>query len=142
MKLGNMFFLYLTSKAHFVLKKIKSIKPKRKTRNKNLTWEVNTVYQLNLASLCHITKETILSKNSTKRATWQKTRLFCVCKELSTASNGKWNFWSKLLVIDMYQHTDLLRFLFTEDSFKIKKGPELVSGRHVSFNFLIKTFLL
>ena len=27
-------------------------------------------------------------------------RPFCVCKELSTTSIGKWNFWSKLLILD------------------------------------------
>ena len=39
-----------------------------------------------MASLCHITKEKKLSKNSTKIAT-EKLVLgpFCVCKELSTA---------------------------------------------------------
>ena len=29
-------------------------------------------------------------------------RPFCVYKELSTSSTGKWNFWSKLLVLDMF----------------------------------------
>ena len=28
-------------------------------------------------------------------------RRFCVCKELGTTSTGKWNFWSKLLILDM-----------------------------------------
>ena len=28
-------------------------------------------------------------------------RPFCVCKELSTSSIGKWDFWSKLLILDM-----------------------------------------
>ena len=47
--------------------------PKHKTRNTFywITWEENTVCQWNLASLCHITKEKILSKNSTKTATWK-----------------------------------------------------------------------
>ena len=27
---------------------------------------------------------------------------FCVCKELCTISSGKWNFWSNLLILDMY----------------------------------------
>ena len=29
-------------------------------------------------------------------------RFFCVCKELSTTSIGKWNFWSKLFIVNMY----------------------------------------
>ena len=29
-------------------------------------------------------------------------RAFCVYKELSTSSTGKWNFWSKLLVLGMF----------------------------------------
>ena len=29
-------------------------------------------------------------------------RSFCVCKELSTTSTGKWNFRSKLLILDIY----------------------------------------
>ena len=29
-------------------------------------------------------------------------RPFCVYKELSTTSIGKWNFWSKLPILDMY----------------------------------------
>ena len=47
--------------------------PKHKTRNTFhwITWEVNTVCEWNLASLCHITKEKISSKNSTKTATWK-----------------------------------------------------------------------
>ena len=27
---------------------------------------------------------------------------FCLCRELSTTSIGKWNFWSKLLILGMY----------------------------------------
>ena len=34
--------------------------------------------------------------------------------------------------------TDILRFLFTEDSLKIKKGLEQVSGPYFLYNFLIK----
>ena len=36
-----------------------------------ITWKINTVCQWNLASLCHITKEKISSKNSTKTALWK-----------------------------------------------------------------------
>ena len=36
------------------------------------------------------------------------------------------------------QHIDLLRFLLTGDSLTIKRGLELVSRSHLSYNFLIK----
>ena len=47
--------------------------PKHKTRNTfhRITWEVNTVCWWNFASLCHITKEKILSKHFTKTAAWK-----------------------------------------------------------------------
>ena len=47
--------------------------PKNETRNALhwITWEVNTVGQWNLASLCHVTKEKKLSKNSTNAQTWK-----------------------------------------------------------------------
>ena len=78
-------------------------------------------------------------------------RPFYVCKELSTTSIGKWNFWSKLpywicnskaIGICPNQHADLLRFLFTENSLKIKKGLELVSRPYFSHNFFIKNLIL
>ena len=77
--------------------------------------------------------------------------LFCVCKELNTTSVGKLNFRSKLLILDVLpklskfypnQYTNLLRFLFTEDFLKIKKGLELVFRPHFSYNFFKKNFLL
>ena len=46
-----------------------------------------------LASLCHIIKGKILSKNSAKKCSAKTSfRPFCVCKELSTDSIRKWNF--------------------------------------------------
>ena len=49
---------------------------------------------------------------------------------------------SKNIEICPNQHADLLGILFTEDSLKIKKGLELVSRPNVSYNFLIKKFIL
>ena len=54
-------------------------------------------------------------------------RPFCVCKELSTTSIGKWKFWSNLLTLDMQGHIYLLLF---------------ISRPHFSQNSLIKIFLL
>ena len=78
--------------------------PMHKTRNtfQWITWEVNTFCEWNLASLCHITKEKISSKDFTKNCALKtSSRPFCVCKEWSITSIGKWNFWSKLLILDM-----------------------------------------
>ena len=43
--------------------------------------------------------------------------------------------YSKVIKISPNQHADLLRFLFTEDSLKIKKGLEL--GTSVQTTFFI-----
>ena len=74
--------------------------PKHKKRNTFywITWKV----KWNLASLCHIPKEIISLKNSTKGAAWEtSSNPFCVCNELSITSIGKLNFWSNLLIFDM-----------------------------------------
>ena len=50
--------------------------------------------------------------------------------------------YSKAIEICPNPHADLLRFLFKEDSLKIKKVLELVSRPHFSQNFLIKNVAL
>ena len=45
---------------------------------------------------------------------------------------------SKAIEICPNRDADFLRFLFTEDSLKIKKGLELVSRSHLLQNFMIK----
>ena len=45
---------------------------------------------------------------------------------------------SKAIEICPNQHADLLRMLFVEDFWKIKKGLELVSRPHFSYNFFDK----
>ena len=75
-------------------------------------------------------------------------RPFCVYKELSTTSTGKWNFEvsylyliciSKTIKICLNQHTDLFRFLFSDDSSIIKKELQLVSRPYFVYD-LIKIF--
>ena len=44
----------------------------------------------------------------------------------------------KTIEISQNQHGDLLRFLFTEDSLKLKKDLELVSRQNFPQNFMIK----
>ena len=45
---------------------------------------------------------------------------------------------SKVMEFCPNQHADLLTILFTEDSWKIRKGLELVSRPHFAYTFLIK----
>ena len=118
--------------------------PNYKTRNKFycITWEVNTFHKWNLASLCHITKEENLWKNSRKIVTWQLVpRPFCL-QRIKCNFYWKMKFLkqavyirlciSKTIKICLNQQTDLLRFLFTGHYLKIKKGLELVSRPHFS----------
>ena len=49
---------------------------------------------------------------------------------------------SKAIEISPNQRAGLLRFLFTEDSLKIKKDLELVSRPHFPYNFMIKKVIL
>ena len=111
------------------------------------TWEVNTISWWNLASLWHITKEKNSSKNSTitgKLDVKTRSRFFCAYKESNTTSIVKWNFWSKLLMLDSISkttkicsnhHADLLRFLFTEDPLKTES-----STPNFSYTFLTQKF--
>ena len=62
--------------------------------------------------------------------------------EVFESSYLYWICNSKAIEICPNQHADLLRIDFTEDSLKIKKGPELVSRPYFSQNFLIKNFIL
>ena len=60
-------------------------------------------------------------------------RSFCVCEELSTTSEEIYLYLicnSKAVEISTNQHAGLIRFLFTEDSLKIKQGLELASRPH------------
>ena len=106
---------YFTSKALFVLEKIKfrtlhfqiswrHQMPMHKTKNTFhwIIWVANTVCWWNLASLCHITKEKKIIKKFCKTCGLKtSSRPFCVYKKLRTTFIGKWNFWSKLLTLDM-----------------------------------------
>ena len=113
-----------------------------------MTLEVNTVWWWNLDSLCNIINENTLSKNYTKCKAWKPapspflfcSKSFCAFKKLSSTFIGKWNIWNKLIILNMWYQNYLnmsksLRFLFTEDSFKIRKDRELVLFR--SFPFLV-----
>ena len=105
-KLGKIFFISLQNLFLFMKKANFSILviyilwhhqvPNHTTRNQFYwkMWEVNTVCEWNLASLCHITKENIYQKNLQKLRPENLFRQFCVCKEFSRTSIGKWHFWS------------------------------------------------
>ena len=148
MKLGKIFLISLQKYFPFSRKsnfKILDIfvswcqMPKYKIRN-TFYWiplKVNTVCSWNVANLCYFIQKKKLRKNSIKAATWtlvQGSFLF-----LSTTSIGKWNFWSKLLKLDMYQQNDqnLSRFgtQVSSDCFLQRilwklKGLKLVSRPH------------
>ena len=97
--------------------------------------------------MSHYIRKNFITKFCKNCGLKTSSRSFCVCKELSTASIGNEIFEvnylyqicnSKAIEICSNQHADLLRSLFTEDSLKIKKGLELVSRPHFSYNFYDK----
>ena len=77
-------------------------------------------------------------------------RLFLVCKQLSTTFIGKWNFWSNLprYIIAKLSKLVQISMLASSDSFllripwKFKKGLELVSWPQFLIYFLVKSFIL
>ena len=93
---------------------------------KIITWE--TVCLWNLTSFYHVTKEKKSKKFYESCDLKTSSRLFCVCKELSTTSISKWNFWSKLLIFDKKQqnyqnlaNAGLLRFFLQRTLRKLKR---------------------
>ena len=102
-----------------------------------------------MPSFCHIIKEKILSKNSTKSLAWKLVPApFVFTKNKPQPLSEKKTFEAGCL----YRHVlaKLSKFVristrppqipFTEDSLKIKMGLELVSRPYFSYNFLIKNF--
>ena len=87
-------------------------------------------------------KEKISSKSSTKIAAWKLVPCpFVLAKdsaqlllenEIFEVSYLYRIYNSKAFEIRSNQYADLLRIVFTEDSFKIKKGLELASRPHFS----------
>ena len=51
-------------------------------------------------STCQTRKTKFIKKFYQNFGLQTSSRPFCVCKELSKTSIGKWNFWSKLLILD------------------------------------------
>ena len=106
---------YFTLKALFVLEKIKfsilDVKtlrchqmPKIKTRNTfySVTWEVNNSLLMKLCQFMSYYKRKKFIKKLYKNCGLKtSSRLFCVSKELSATSIGNWDFWSKVLILDM-----------------------------------------
>ena len=85
-------------------------------------------------------KKKVLSKNSTKNATWKQS-LLCL-QRIEHNLYWKMKFLKQATQICFRkicpdQHNDPLRFLSADDSFKIKKGLELVPRPHFSYNFSI-----
>ena len=116
MKLGKVFLISLqelfslTRKSNFNILDIQVSwrhqvpKIKKRITFYWITWKVNTVCWWNLASLCHIIQGKKIWKNSTKTVTLKRALgPFLFAENLSTTSVGKWNFWNKLLKLNMYQ---------------------------------------
>ena len=105
---------YFTSKPLFVLEKIefrilhfqiswRHQMLKHKTRNKFhwMALKVTSLLMKFAQFMSHYKKKKLIKKFCRNCGLKTSSRLFCVCKELSTDSIGKWNFWSKLLILDM-----------------------------------------
>ena len=77
--------------------------PKHNTRN-TFQWiprEVNSLLMA-LGRFMSYCKRKHFVKNFYKNCGLKtSSRPFSVCKELTTSSIGKWNFWNKLLILDM-----------------------------------------
>ena len=88
---------YFSSKALFVLQKIKFSKY---ISLNNLRSKHGLI--MKFGQFMSYYKRKISSKNSIKTVVWKIVPgPFCIYRELSTNSFGKWNFWSKLLILDM-----------------------------------------
>ena len=128
---------YFTSKALFVLDKIKIEFQLFKFHGQFMSYQKRNVFSKKFQNNCDL-------KTSSGP--------FCICKEVSTnlimennifkATCLKYQICNTTTIqICQNYHVYLLRFLYTEDSLKIKKGLELVSRPHFSYNFLIKSFV-
>ena len=80
---------------------------KHETRNilYGITWEVNTVWWWNSASLCRVTKEQFLTKKYVKNVAWKLVPGSLIFKESSLKKNFRrsvcW-FWQVLIVLLIY----------------------------------------
>ena len=104
---------YFSSKAPFVLKKSnfrilhfqilwRHQMPKHKTRNTFhwKTWEYSLLMKFG-QFMSYYKRKNFIKKFYKKRRLKTSSRSFCVCEEWSITSIGKWNCWSKLLILDM-----------------------------------------
>ena len=73
-----------------------------------MTWEVNNSVLMKIGQI--LQKEKFIKKLYKNCDIKTSSRPFCVCKELSTTSIGKRNFWSKLLMLDIIK-AELLKFV-------------------------------
>ena len=76
---------------------------KYKTRNTFhwINWEGNSLLMKFAQCMLHYKRKSFTEKSYKKCGLEPSSRSFSVCKELSTTSTGKWNFWSELLILDM-----------------------------------------
>ena len=101
-----------------------------------ITWKINNLLMKFGQFMSYYKVKKIIQKFYKNCNLKTSSSSFCVCKELSITSIGKWNFWNKLLIITSKQafnnylgnsktnkicpnqHTDFLGFSFKEDSLK------------------------
>ena len=104
---------YFTSKALFSLRKSnfrilhfqiswRHQMPKDKARNtfQWITWEIQSVNEI-WPVMSYYKRKKFIKKLYKNCGLKTSSRPFYVCKELSTTFIGEWNFWNKLLVLNM-----------------------------------------
>ena len=76
---------------------------KHKKRNSFywITHEVNTLLMEFSQFISYYKRKKIMKKLYEIWDLKTSSRSFCVCKEVSTMPIGKWNFWNKLLILDI-----------------------------------------
>ena len=125
--------------------------PKQEIRNTFywITWEVNTVWWWNLATLCNITKECSLQKYSIKNMAWKLVQK--IFKESSIErSLRRFACWFGQILIVLLKHIKQGSLLqkshfpieIVLNSLQTQKDLELVFRLQFLWNSLINFFLL
>ena len=112
LKLGKMLFISLqklfsfSRKSNFRILHFQILwrhqMPKHKTRNTFhwKTWEYSLLMKFG-QFMSYYKRKNFIKKFNKNCSLKTSSRPFCVCKEWSITSIGKWNFWSKLLILGM-----------------------------------------
>ena len=113
MKLGKMLFISLQKLFSFLRKskfRILDVQvswrhqmPKHKKRKMFywITWEISSLLMKFGQFISYYKRKANIKKFYKICDLNTSSRPFCVCKQLSTTSTGKWDYWSKLLILDL-----------------------------------------